>query len=108
MIRSKTLRCIGVGGLRMVVKRRDQRHFEAGHQLGDIATGLPAENPVFVLKRYDVGISIIQEFGRLPIIVELFVVNLHTHGLRIVVAATGISHRNDRVLRSGLAAATAR
>ena len=59
----------------------------------------PAKNSIFMLKGNNVEARIVQEFGRLHIFVDRFVVDLKAHGARIVVGATGIRHRDDAGLQ---------
>ena len=81
------------------MQRRDDRHFEARQQFDDVAAGLAAENPVFVLKANNVETRAVQEFGGLDIIADRFVVNFEAHGRRIVIGAVGIRHGDDAGLQ---------
>ena len=81
------------------VQCRDDRHFESRQELDDIAAGLAAENPVFVLKRNNVESCAVQELGRLDIIADRFVVNLEAHSRRIVIGAVRIRHSDDAGLK---------
>ena len=81
------------------VQRRDNRHFEPRQQFDDVAAGLTAENPIFVLKGNNVESRAVQEFGRLDIIADRFVVNLEAHSRRIVVGAARIRHGDDAGLK---------
>ncbi len=77
------------------MQRRDNRHFKARQELDDVATGLTAEDSIFVLKGNNVESRAVKEFGRLDIIADRFVVNLETHSRRIVIGSVRIRHGDD-------------
>ena len=83
------------------MKRRDDRHFEPRQKLDDIAAGLAAKNPVFVLNANDIVTGVVQELGRLNVVVDIFGRNFKAHSLRIVIGATRIRHRYDAGLEIG-------
>ena len=77
------------------VKRRDDRHFEAGQQLEDVSAGFAAKNPVFVLQANHVEVPVVQKLGGLDVLRDRFVVDLKAHGRRIVVGVARVRHRDD-------------
>ena len=85
----------GCGLVEHGVQRRDNRHFKARQELDDVATGLTAEDSIFVLKGNNVESRAVKEFGRLDIIADRFVVNLETHSRRIVIGSVRIRHGDD-------------
>ena len=51
---------------------------------------------------------VVQEFGRLNIVVDRLVVDLEAHGRRIVIGAAGVRHGDDAGLQIRAAVETAR
>ena len=74
---------------------RDHRHFEARQEFDDVAAGLTAENPIFVLQGNNVVSRAVQKLRRLEIITDRLVVNFQAHCRRIVVGAVRIRHGDD-------------
>ena len=81
------------------MKRRDDRHGEALQELDDVSTGLTAENPVLMLQGNNVEPRSVQEIGGLRIAIDRLLLDLETHGRRIVIGAAGIVHGNDAGLQ---------
>jgi hypothetical protein len=85
------------------MKCRDNGHFEARQEIGDIPAGRTAENSVFVLKADDVETCLVQKFGTPSIFVAYLFSNLIAYCRGIVIGATGVRHGDDAgfQLRSG-------
>ena len=81
------------------MQRRDDRHFETRQEFDDVAAGLTAENPIFMLQGDNIEPCAVQEFGRLDILADGFFVNLKTHSRRIVVGAIRVRHGDDKGLK---------
>src|SRR5271154_3010327 len=81
------------------VKRRDNRHFKARQEFENVATGLTAENPIFVLERNNIESCAIEELGCLDIVSDPVVVNLEAHRRGIVIGAVRIGHGDDAGLK---------
>src|SRR5687767_14108892 len=62
------------------VERSDDRHFETGQELEDVASGLTTENPVLMLKASHVEACIVQGLGRTDIVADHVVADLEAHG----------------------------
>src|SRR6266446_2654682 len=65
-----------------------------------MTAGLPAENPVFVLKGNNVESRAVQKLGRLHIIADRFGANLKTYSRGIVTSTTFVGHGDDASLET--------
>ena len=83
------------------VKRRDDRHVEAGEKLDDVAAGLTAEDSVFVLQADRVDTLGVEECRGATIVVDILLADLEPNARRIVIIAPGVGHRDDRGLEVG-------
>ena len=101
MMRCITSRWVGRWFGEHRVKRRDDWHLELRQKLGDIAAGLAAKNPVFMLKANNIVAGVVQELSRIKVVVDIFGWNFKAYGLRIVIGATWVCHRYDAGLKIG-------
>ena len=71
----------------------------AVQELDDVSAGLAAENPVLMLKGNNVEPRSVQEIGGFCISIDRLLLDLETHGRRIVIGAAGIVHGSDAGLQ---------
>ena len=64
-------------------------------------TGLAAKNPVLVLKGNNVEPRGVQGIGGICVRIDRLLLELETHGRRVVIGAAGIVHGSDASLQSG-------
>ena len=100
-IRSITTRCLAVGWASTVCNVVTTGISKTRQEFDDVATGLTAENAVFMLERDDIKARSIQEFGCLAVVFYLFVVNLKAYRRRVVIRATRIGHCDYTGLKVG-------
>ena len=66
-----------------------------------MSAGLTAKNPVLMLKGNNVEPRSVQEIGGFGITIDRLLLDLETHGRRIVIGAAGVVHGSDAGLQPG-------
>ncbi len=65
-----------------------------------MCTGFATENAELMLQRYGVELPCIQRFSGTCVVLELFVVDLHSNDCWVLVGSATVIHRDDDGLRT--------